>query len=319
MAYLLLVVGILYAFAWAAGLVFAVKSPGKKNPLIPAVGLLTFIALSAVAAQASIAAMKNPPRLTVEAYSALQEGMESQQVVTILGGPIANPDRKQYDFTGRGISLPNAVGSRLAPGANTAEAVPAKLVLTIIGEPGRRKARESLGASSADEKNGLIDLQVVLTENGNETSFIEGEHWTYENGDTPEQVAQKIGDAINAHPSWEAEGSTEAAPKKVFVQSALETNRGDFGNEAKGRVASGPNTAVRVGYREDGKWVHFRGGQHSVSLHLWSEADIALDANFTMTDKLILVGYVDNKITEGGIRQAGLPLPSKLEEAPSGG
>jgi hypothetical protein len=312
MAYLLVVAGLVYTLAWGAGLMFSLKSEGQKNPLIPIMGLVVFITLSAVAGQASMAAMKNPPRLTVAAFNGLQEGMPSKEVVGVLGGADANPDRVAMDLNSRGVSVPSAVAGRLTPGENIAEATSARLSLTIIGEPSRRNAREGLGAVSEDEKNGLVGLQVVLTENGNETSFIEGEHWTYENGDTAELVAAKIGEAINAHPSWGAEGSTEDAPKKVFIESVLDTNRGDLGNEMKGRVASGPNSAVRVGYREDGKWVQFRGGQYSVEVQFWTEDDIVLDGDFSMTDRLILVAYVDDKITEGGIRQAGLGLPAEI-------
>ncbi len=314
MAYLLLMVGIGYTLAWGAGLVFAIKTEGAKNLLVPAMGMLIFVTLSGVAGQASMAAMKNPPRLTAAAYQSLQEGMAPEEVSGILGGSDTKTDRQKMDLTGRGVSIPSDVAGRLNTGENSAEAVAARLALTILGEPSRRNAREGLGASASDEKNGLIGLQIVLTENGTEASFIEGEHWTYENEDTPEMVAQKIGDAINTHPSWEAEGSPEAAPKKVLIHSVLDTNRGELGNEMKGRVASGPNESVRVGYRDDGKWVQFRGGQYSVLIQYWTEADMALDGDFSMTDRLILIGYVDNKITTGGIRQAGISLPSVTPE-----
>ena len=116
MAYMLLVVGVGYTLAWGAGLLFAVKTEGQKNVLVPAMGLLVFLTLSGVAGQASMAAMKNPPRLTPDAFMAIQEGMTPEQVVGILGGPDSSVDRTTMDLTGRGVSVPSDVAGRLNTG-----------------------------------------------------------------------------------------------------------------------------------------------------------------------------------------------------------
>ena len=117
----------------------------------------------------------------------------------------------------------------------------------------------------------------MLKENGNEVTFTEGEDWTYENGDTAETVAKKIGEAIDAHESWTAEGKGELAPTKVFIESALETNMGEIGNKQEGWVATGKNTGVKVGIVDNGSTQRFRGGMDSVTLKFWLEEEAVLD------------------------------------------
>ena len=309
MAYLMLVVGLAYAVIWAIGLKFAASSTGPRNVVLPALGLLAFLGLSGVSAMAAKEAMDHPEILTPGAYLGLQYNNSSEEVLGKLGPAVVDPDRRSYDLTGKGLVIPSEISARLPTGENDADAINSKLVITVIGEPGRRNQRNTLGAKAANEGNGLSGLQVVLKENDNEVTFTEGEEWTYENGDTAETVAKKIGEAIDAHPSWTAEGSTELAPTKVIIQSELETNLGAIGNTQEGWVATGKNTAVKVGIVDNGSAQKFRGGMDSVSLKFWLEKEEVLDGNFSMTDRLVLVGFIGDQLK--AVRQYGIELTAE--------
>ena len=64
MAYLMMVIGLAYSVIWAAGLLFTSKSDGPKNVVVPALGLLAFLGLTAVSASAAKQAMDSPEQLT---------------------------------------------------------------------------------------------------------------------------------------------------------------------------------------------------------------------------------------------------------------
>jgi hypothetical protein len=306
MAYLMLVVGLAYSVIWGMGLKFAAGSAGPKNTVLPSLGLLAFIGLTGMSAMAAKEAMNNPERLNPGAYLSLKYNNSIDEVVGALGPAVVAPDRATYNLTAKGLVIPSEISARLPSGENDADAVNAKLVLSIIGEPGRRNQRDTLGGKSANEGNGVSGLQIVLKENGNEVTFTEGEDWTYENGDTAETVAQKIGEAIDAHPSWIAEGSTELAPTKVIIQSELEPNLGTVGNEQEGWVATGQNSGVKVGIVDNGSAQKFRGGMDSVTLKFWIEKEAVLDGNFSMTDRLVMVGFIGDQAKAA--RQSGIQL-----------
>jgi hypothetical protein len=305
MAFMLLAIGVLFTIGWGIGLIFSLKSDAPRNPVIPALGILAFLWLGYTGLSAAMKTMDNPARLSGIAYDTIKDGMSPDQVNAVFGAPMVKPDRQQLDLAGKGVSLPGEIVARLAQGEDRAEAVSAKLSITIEGEPSKRKAKTGLGASAANEGNGLVGLQIVLAESGNETTITEGEHWTYVNLDTAEMVAQKIGQAIDAHPSWAAQGGSDEAPKRITIQSELASNGGEPGNNMTCRAApKGKNTAVRVGYRDDGGTVSFRGGQHSVELRFWLEKDQVLDGDFTLTDRLVVVGYMNEQVKT--MKQAGL-------------
>jgi len=306
MAYLILTIGLIYSVAWGVGLGFAAKSDGPKNTIIPGLGLLAFLGLSGMSAMAAKDAMNNPENITPDVYLNLKYNMSLEEVTGLLGAPVVDPDRASYDLTGKGLVIPGEISARLPAGENDAEAIAAKLVLSVIGEPGRRNQRNTLGAKATSEGNGVSGLQIVLKENSNEVTFTEGEDWTYENGDTAEVVAKKIGDAIDAHPSWVAEGSPESAPTRVMIEPELEANIGVIGNDLEGWVATGKNTGVKVGITDSGEPQTFRGGMDSVSLKFWYEDEAVLDGNFSMTDRLVLVGFIGNKLR--AVRQSGIAL-----------
>jgi hypothetical protein len=309
MAYLILVIAILYSIAWATGLSFSLKSDGEKAPWIPALGLVAFLGLCVISGLAAQDASNHPEQITSAGYTSLTFNMSPDEVAAILGAPEVDPKRETYDLAGRGVAIPSLVGARLPSGKNIAEAIQARLVVSISGEPSRRGAWGQLGAKATNEGGGMAGLQIVLKENDNETTFTEGEEWTYENDDTAEIVAKKIGEAIDAHPSWTAEGSTEDAPTKVIINPELEENHGDAGNKLEGWVATGPNTGVKVGIMDDGSPQRFRGGMDSALLQFWFEKEKVLDGNFSMTDRLVLVGFIDDKLK--AMRQSGIDLTSE--------
>jgi len=306
MAYLMLVLGLGYSAAWGMGLLFSAKSAGPKNTIVPGLGLVAFLGLSGVSASAAMTAMDTAQRLTTEAYMGLAYNQSLEDVEGRLGHAVVDPNRSSFDLTGKGIVVPSEISARLPSGENSADAIPAKMVLTIIGEAGKRNQRNTLGGKAANEGNGLSGLQIVLKENETEVTFTEGEEWTYENGDTPEAVAKKIGEAIDAHESWVAEGSTDLGPTKVIIESELDTNIGALGNKMEGWVATGANTSVKVGIVDNGSAQKFRGGMDSVTLKFWLEKEAVLDGNFSMTDRLVLVGFVDDKLR--AVRQSGLDM-----------
>jgi hypothetical protein len=234
-----------------------------------------------------------------------------------LGKAIVDPKRSTFNLTGKGIVVPSEISARLPSGENSADAIPAKMVLTIIGEAGKRNQRNTLGGKATNEGNGLSGLQIVLKENETEVTFTEGEEWTYENGDTPEAVAKKIGEAIDAHESWTAEGSPDIGPTKVIIESELDTNIGALGNKMEGWVATGANTSLKVGIVDNGSAQKFRGGMDSVTLKFWLEKEAVLDGNFSMTDRLVLVGFVDDKLR--AVRQSGLDMTVEQRGIVQGG
>jgi hypothetical protein len=317
MAYLMLVLGLGYSTIWGMGLFFSAKSDGPKNTIVPVLGLLAFLGLSGVSAKAAINAMDTTQRLTTEAYMGLAYNQSLEDVEGRLGKAIENPDRTTFNLTTIGIVIPGEISARLPSGENSADAIAAKMVLTIIGEPGKRNQRKTLGGKAANEGNGLSGLQIVLKENETEVTFTEGEEWTYENGDTPEAVAKKIGEAIDAHESWTAEGSSDIGPTKVIIESTLEVNIGALGNKMEGWVATGANTSVKVGIVDNGSAQKFRGGMDSVTLKFWLEKEAVLDGNFSMTDRLVLVGFIDDKLR--AVRQSGLDMTVEQRGIVQGG
>ena len=290
---------------WAVGLVFTLRSDAPRNPVIPALGIAAFVAVTFTSITAVSETMDNPARLNAKTYDRILDGMTAAEVEGLLGPAMASPDRKSLDLAGKGVALPGDIVARLPQGADRAEAISAKVSITIGGEPSKRNAKTGLGASAANGGNGVIGLQIILKEGGNQTTITEGKDWTYAPMDTAETVARNIGAAIDAHESWKVTAPTDAAPTRLMIESALPHNSGESGNAMTCRAApEGKNTAIRVGYRDDGKPVNFRGGQPSVELKFWLEKDIVMDGDFTMTDRLVVVGYVDEKVQ--ALKQAGL-------------
>ena len=91
-----------------------------------------------------------------------------------------------------------------------------------------------------------------------------------------------------------------------MIEPELEANIGVIGNELEGWVATGKNTGVKVGIADNGEPQNFRGGMDSVSLKFWYEDEAVLDGNFSMTDRLVLVGFIGDKLR--AVRQSGIAL-----------
>ena len=84
---------------------------------------------------------------------------------------------------------------------------------------------------------------------------------------------------------------------------------GEIGNKQEGWVATGKNTGVKVGIVDNGSTQRFRGGMDSVTLKFWLEEEAVLDGNFSMTDRLVLVGFIGDQLK--AVRQFGIEMTSE--------
>lgn len=313
MAYLVLVICLVYTLLWGAGLAFSIRSDGQKAVWVPVLGLLLFLAGSGSSAMSVQQAAANPPQLTEAAYTALQAGMTLADVEGALGS--AQPDDKEFDLNRFSLTLPSEVNSRLR-GARHADARDAQLVIAFSGEPTRARLRrgEGLGRPAIEENNGIMGLELAIRENGNEFKIVEGVDWEYENDMTPEQIAAKFAELIDANDAWNAE-NPEDNPKQVIVTPALDANRASACNEnCSAQVLTGPNTSVKVRGVNDGSEMNFRGGEDEAFVKFWYEEGILMDADFSTEDKLIIVGFIADQAV--GMVQAGIDIEvQETEEA----
>lgn len=317
MAYLVLVICITYSLLWAAGLAFAVRSDGQKAIWVPALGLVLFIAGSASSAMSVQQATANPPKLTEDNYNALQVGMTLADTEGVFGS--AEPDEKEFDLNKFSLTLPREVSSRLR-GEKHADARDAQLVISFSGEPTRANLRprkgEGLGRQAIEENNGVMGLEVVIRENGNELKIVEGEHWNYEDDMTPEQIATKFAELIDADDAWNAEVD-EDKPKRVTVTPALEGNKASACNEAcSAQVMTGPNSSVKIRGADDGSEMKFRGGEDEAFVKFWYEEGVLMDADFSTADKLVIAGFIAGKMV--GKVQAGIDIAAPENEEEGG-
>lgn len=316
MAYLVLVICITYSLLWAAGLAFAVRSDGQKAIWVPALGLVLFIAGSASSAMSVQQATANPPKLTEESYTALTVGMTLEDAEGILG--TAQPDEKEFDLNKFSLTVPNEVSSRLR-GAKHAAARDAQLVISFSGEPSRANLRrgEGLGLAATEEANGIMGLEVAIRENGNELKIVEGEHWNYEDDMTPEQIAEKFAELIDAEDAWNAEVN-EDKPKQVVITPELEANKASACNEAcTAQVLTGANTSVKIRGADDGSEMKFSGGEDEAFVKFWFEEGVLMDADFSTSDKLVIGGFIAGKMV--GKTQSGIDIPAPPAEEEDGG
>jgi hypothetical protein len=324
MAFLLLAFSAFYTLLWAAGLLLTLKSDGERNLPVPVIGLLAFLGLSGYVGMAANEAMNNPPKVTAENYGKISEGASLDDVTAVLGAPA--PDDKDFDFASYRISFPEKVTRRLRSGMRKAERVEASVKLKIKGEPSKANLRrgEGLGAPANAERGGLMGLTIVLTENENETRIVEGEHWTYEDDMSAEDVAKKIAEAIDATDAWTAEGSTDDEPTMITIEPELEANFGSACNDGACTVqiaaASEPEEegapldvtgAVRIRSRADGKPADLRGGEDETFVKIWQEDGVLLDGDFSTDHRMIIAGFIKGELV--GKTQANLGI----EEAPA--
>jgi hypothetical protein len=113
MAYLLLAIGVLFSLGWAVGLVFTLRSDAPRNPVIPALGIAAFVAVTFTSITAVSETMDNPARLNAKTYDRIQDGMTAAEVEGLLGPAMASPDRKSLDLAGKGVALPGDIVARL--------------------------------------------------------------------------------------------------------------------------------------------------------------------------------------------------------------
>ena len=334
MGYLILGICVVYTLLWGAGLLFAVRSDGKRALWIPALGLLLFIAGSAQSAIYLQEALANPPQLTEANYNQVKEGMSPDEVAALFGP--AEPEEREFNLQSFSVVYPREISGRLR-GDKRSPAQDARMVIKIIGEPGEVKRRnsEGLAAPATYEGGGVVGLQIALIENGNEVVFTEGEEgdWKYEDNMTAEDVAKTLGDIIDAHPSWIAEGSPEDAPTSINIAPELEENKASTCNEVcTARVVSEETIeeepkkegeepevkpvatgAVKVRGVSDGTEQKFSGGQDEAYVQFWHEDGILMDHDFGTGDRLVIVGFIADKVV--GKVQSGIDITAPPAEA----
>jgi hypothetical protein len=336
MVYLLLAFAGIYSLLWLIGLALAVRST-ERNLAIPAIGLLGFLGLTGFAGMKTTEAMDNPHKLTAEKYNQLKEGMTPDEVKALFGEP--SPIDEKYELTTYHIGMPKGLNRSLSMDQRHIDRVEASIKVKISGEPskaqlGRRD--EGLGAPANAERNGLTGASIKLVENGNETIITEGEHWTYEDDDTPEIVAKKIAEAIEATEAWSAVGSTDEEPQMLTITPKLEANFGTACNDTctvqvlpatePEPVAEGEEEkpldvtgAIIIRSKTDGKPQEFRGGSEEAYVWIWDEDGRVLDTDFSNEDRIVVVGFDKHKVISSV--QAGLgiaPTPAAAEDGGEG-
>ena len=335
MVYLLLAFAALYTLLWLIGLGLTVRSP-ERNLVIPALGLLGFLGLSGFAGMKTQEAQANPHKLTAEAFSKLQEGMSPEEVKALFGEP--SPIDQKYNLASYHIGMPKGLNRSLTMDSRHVERVEASMKIKISGEPSKARLGrrgEGLGAPANRERGGLTGLSLKLVENENETIITEGEHWTYEDDDTPEVVAKKIAEAIEATEAWSAVGSTDEEPNMVTITPALEANYGTACNDGKCTVQVVPATepepvaegeeepeldvtgAIIIRSKTDGKPQEFRGGQEEAYVWVWDEKGVILDTDFSNEDRIVVIGFDNHKVVAS--TQSGLGIAAPAAAPESGG
>ncbi len=183
------------------------------------------------------------------------------------------------------------------------------------------------------------DLEAGKTYRNAEGQVFTFAFWTYEDDDTPEIVARKIGEAIDSTESWVGVGSTDEEPNMVTITPELEENFGTACNDGKCTIqvvaASEPEpvaegeatppldvtTSIIIRSKTDGKPQVFRGGASEAYVWIWHEKGVLLDTDFSNEDRIVVVGFDDHKVV--GMVQAGLgvqaPAAPKAPAASNGG
>lgn len=331
MVYLLLAFAALYTLLWLVGLALTVRSP-ERNLIIPALGLLGFVGLSGFAGMKTQEAMGSPHLLTAEKYNQLQAGMSPDDVKNLFGDP--SPIDQKYNLATYHIGMPKGLNRSLSMDTRQLDRVEASIKIKIAGEPSKAnlgRRGEGLGAPANKERGGLTGVSIKLIENENETIITEGEHWTYEDDDTPEVVAKKLGEAIEATESWTAVGSTDEEPNMVTVKPALEENFGTACHDGTCTVqvvaASEPEPvaegeeeppidvtgAVIIRSKTDGKPQDFRGGQEEAYVWIWDEKGVVLDTDFSNEDRIVVIGFDKHKVISSSQAGLGIQAPAKKE------
>jgi hypothetical protein len=313
MAYLVLVICLVYALLWGAGLAFALRSDGQKAIWVPVLGLLVFVGGSAFSAMSVQHAIENPPTLTEASYTQLQLGMNIADVQALLGEP--QPEDKEFDLRRFSIKMPGEISSRLR-GERFSPASDALLVIAFSGEPTRAnlspRRGEGLGRQAIEENNGVMGLEIAIRENGNELKIVEGVDWEYETDMTDEHIAAKFAELIDASDAWHAE-NPEDKPKQVIIKPELPENAASVCNTAcSAQVLTGPNSSIKVRGIDNGSEMQFRGGEDEAFVKYWYEEGILMDADFSSNDKLVVVGFIAGESVEPV--QAGIDIEEEITE-----
>lgn len=208
-----------------------------------------------------------------------------------------------------------------------------------------KEERKALIQAAKDEKADLPEFEpiVVPALDGKQWIFEEGKDFTYEENQDDETVVANISAVIEADPDFCTEFDPEDDPIRFVVKpecgcekfNALlrasgskyakpavdackkkYSEEGNFlgvnGNDLRMQVMveegrALPNRAIYVGGASNGKAVSFRGGYNKTSLDYWYEIDPLLDEDFSTTPRLIVAGYISDKLVSLG--ENGIVFP----------
>jgi hypothetical protein len=357
MVYLLLAIAAVYSLLWTVGLILTLRS-SERNLIVPIIGLLGFLGLAAFSTSTMQEAEANPHMLTADRYSKLATGMTPDEVKSLFGDPA--PIEQKYNLATYHIGMPKGLNRSLSKDTRHVERVEASMKIKVTGEPSKAnlgRRGEGLGAPANYERGGLTGLSLKLVEENSITYIVEttdadreveqaevaeGEpatfysYWTYEDDDTPELVAAKIGEAIEATEGWTAVGSTDEEPNMVTVKPALEANFGTACHEGACTlqvvaaseaepVAEGEEIppvdvtgAIILRSKTDGKPQEFRGGQEEAYVWIWDEKGVVLDTDFSNEDRIVVIGFDNHKVVSSVHSGLGIEATTK-EEASEGG
>lgn len=86
---------------------------------------------------------------------------------------------------------------------------------------------------------------------------------------------------------------------------------GMLGNAWSAQLNSGANKAFKVRETTGGTNIVFRGGADAARLDFWEENDILLDDDFLTNRRLLVAGYINNRLVAVG--QSGIAIPKGQE------
>ena len=160
--------------------------------------------------------------------------------------------------------------------------------------------------------------------------MTEGEDWKYpqdaesENEDgktvkgpaTAEQAAAAFVEAFNTKFDgvFAAEIDVDEDPAMFTIVPVAEEFLGENSNNLKIQVMTGENIAVKVGRTTKGDLQRFNGGNDKLQMDYFYEEDAFWDRDFDTSSRLIVAGYINDKLVNAGQRNVLGPETSETPE-----
>ena len=171
----------------------------------------------------------------------------------------------------------------------------------------------------------------AIAKEGKEWVMKEGEDWKYpqdsesENDDgkvvkgpgTAEQAAAAFVEAFNEKHGqfFLAEIDVDEDPAMFTIIPVAEEFLGENSNTLKIQVMTGDNIAVKVGRTTKGDVQRFNGGNDKLQMDYFYEEDAFWDRDFDTSSRLVVAGYINDKLVNAGQRNV---LGPETSETPDG-